>query len=128
MTAQSLNLIVRADMRDDANKMLEAMGYGPATFIVPLSLTGVAPATHYGAHAWGDLKFCADADGMGKGRAPDVDFGRVGVSKLRAGNVVRQMNVRAVAADAKSFDELCAELNLKRIEPDEPLIGAIKAT
>ena len=34
------------------NAVGEAMGWGPASYSVPLSADGSEPATHYGLHAW----------------------------------------------------------------------------
>ena len=41
------------------NAVGEAMGWGPASYSVPLSADGSEPATHYGLHAWVTEEFQA---------------------------------------------------------------------
>ena len=49
---QSVVLIIPASLRDRANELGEAMGWGPNNFSVNLG-------THYGCHAWASEAFVA---------------------------------------------------------------------
>lgn len=49
---KSVVLIAPAAFRAELNMAGEALGYGPQTFSVELSATGLTPATHYGTHTW----------------------------------------------------------------------------
>ena len=50
-------LIIPAALRDAGNGVVEAMGWGPDNYAVPLSPAGAEPATHYGLHAWASGPF-----------------------------------------------------------------------
>jgi len=47
----SLSAYIPVAKRDDANTMLEALGYGPNNFSIELAPEGVPAITHYGFHA-----------------------------------------------------------------------------
>jgi hypothetical protein len=46
------SVVLITTLRDKANALGEAMGWGPNNFSVPLSADGQNPATHWGLHAW----------------------------------------------------------------------------
>lgn len=48
----SCSIIIPAEKRDECNASAEARGLGPNNYSVPLSPTGLMPATHFGLHAW----------------------------------------------------------------------------
>lgn len=65
MTARnSVSITAPAASRDDANKLMEALGYGPNTFSVELSPNGRGTPTHYGCHWWMDDETLAELTGV----------------------------------------------------------------
>jgi hypothetical protein len=49
---RSCVLLLPLDQVATGNAVGEAMGWGPASYSVPLSADGSEPATYYGLHAW----------------------------------------------------------------------------
>ena len=72
MAERSVILVIPANKRADGNKVYDAMGRGPNTFVVPASPSGNDPATHYFAHD-GTM---SEALAITSGRMPD-DSGTV---------------------------------------------------
>lgn len=63
-------LIVPASLRDKANTLAEAMGWGPGSYAVPLSADGSEPITHYGLRTWASDEFVAMLQGAAQGQMP----------------------------------------------------------
>ncbi len=49
---RSCVLLLPLDQVATGNAVGEAMGWGPASYSVPLSADGSEPSTYYGLHAW----------------------------------------------------------------------------
>jgi len=106
-------LILPAALRDAGNALGEAMGWGPGNYSVPLSPSGLEPATHYGLHAWVAQAFL---DTLDAGALPDgLDFAQADFDALLRALVV---SVR-VGMDGH-FDAVCAEQGLARVTGDAP--------
>lgn len=69
-------LVIPASLRDKANALGEAMGWGPNNYSVPLSASGSEPATHWSLNlAEAGPEFLAMLEGAGQGHMPDgLDF------------------------------------------------------
>lgn len=63
-------LIIPENLREEANTLGEAMGWGPDNYSVPLS-DGVG-VTHYGLHAWSTQEFVDMMAAVGAGNIPPV--------------------------------------------------------
>lgn len=48
----ALTAIIPAARLAATNAALEAAGFGPGNFTVPLAATSIAPPTHYALHSW----------------------------------------------------------------------------
>ena len=66
----SVVLIAPAALLEQVNALATAMGWGPDCYSVPLSLTGAAPATHWGLRTWATASFVALVDGAARGELP----------------------------------------------------------
>lgn len=107
-------LIIPAELRDKANTLAERMGWGPDNYSVPLSPSGVEPATHYGLHAWAQPSFAQMMQDAGDGVPPlgliDDDF-----PKEHYTSVVNAV-VFSMRDDAPGhFDNVAADRGLKLV-------------
>ena len=113
--------IVPAAVRTRANKLFEAMRWGPNNFSIPLSATGKNPATHYAFHAWETDNFFADmADIVSTGWPEKWDTRPEALGLIRA--LIASMPRRAVkdVFPQTNFDDAINEQNLQRVVVDIP--------
>ena len=105
-------LIVPADLKDKANALGAAMGWGPDSYSVPLSADSGEPATHWGlniANAGED--FITLLEGAAKGQMPEhLDFPPEDFAKVLGGLID--------AADMP-FDEALKAEGLQTLEPKD---------
>lgn len=119
-----LALILPAADQADGNALACALGHDVlpgATFGVPLSADGSAPATHYGAHTWGLPVFVDLLTGAAQGTLPDLDWAAVGLTEARIHELVAALlySTRPTTDDAAGhFIELAASAGLQPIAHD----------
>lgn len=68
----SVVLIVPSSLRDQANMLGQAMGWGPGNYSVALYQDITLPASHYGLHAWAQQEFIDILGGVAQGVVPPV--------------------------------------------------------
>lgn len=129
MTLQAtigLVLILPAAIRDDGNRLACALGHDEmpgATYAVPLSSSGLEPATHYGTHTWALPAFLDLLAGAAQGTLPEINWAQFGLTLQRVQEVISELiyGVDAPGADPLSnFEAIASNANLRRIEVDSP--------
>jgi hypothetical protein len=108
----SVVIIIPAGNLALGNQIGEAMGYGPASYTVPLSADGLEPATHYGLHTWASDAFVALLNAGTVSPLPD------GVTEQNISDLVAAMDWTASASDAnpaQHFAEDLVTLGLERV-------------
>ena len=109
---RSLSLIVAANKRADANRLMEALGRGPDTFRVDLSPSGARAETHFGCHTYDD-----ELIGWLQNGLPQRDWATFGLTAASA-EQARQAIKISVVADRNSvgnFEAHAAAQGIKRI-------------
>ena len=100
----SIAMMVSAEALGAANALCAAHGWGEESFLVPLSPTGDAPATHFGLRASADAAFAADlAEAIATEPA------------LSAQMVV---DMREDSERQGQFEGLIAQAGLRRVQPE----------
>lgn len=115
----SIVLITPTNLRDKANALAEALGYGPNNYTVPLSEDGTEPATHYGLHTWAQETFADMLTGAGEGIMPDALI-EAGYPPADFAAVVGSL-IASVRGDmAGHFDEVTDGVGLVVVEREAP--------
>jgi hypothetical protein len=117
----SVSIIVPAALRETANKMAEAMGYGPNTYVSPLSASGKEPVTHYGMHTSASAAFVKMLQDVGSGKVPDAPWTDHGLTEADVSQVLGTMKVEIAPFDPNTYWDLVAEQGLQLVET--PLFG-----
>lgn len=110
----SVVLIVPAQYREQLNALGEVLGYGPDSYNVDLSASGLAPATHFGAHSW------EQPGGQFHALRVAVQAGVTPPGLEAHADALRSITVRAVENSTDALSNWTAALaddNLKEIAP-----------
>lgn len=111
-------LILPDDLKDEGNRMGDAMGWGPENFSVALSSDGSAPATHWGLHAWASDDFPAYL--ASETLPPELE--KAGFTQ-KEWDAIRAAIIQSYWSDyIGHFDTVCAENNFQVVE-DQGSIG-----
>ena len=102
-------LIIPASLRDQANALGEAMGWGPDNYSVPLSASGSEPPTHFGLHAWAQPSFAAMLAGVAQGDVPEVP----GLSAAQVAEVVGALIVSFAEIAGWHWERVLADNGLQ---------------
>ena len=95
------------------NAVGEAMGWGPASYSVPLSADGSEPATYYGLHAW----VTEDFQTLIETGAYPPQLADAGITEAAYMAMLGAL-VWSFWPDCMGhFDAVCAENGLKIVEP-----------
>lgn len=87
-------LIIPADLREKANAVGEALGHGPSSYTLPLTLDGET-VTHWGAHTHATDDFFLTVISAAQGHPPDVDWSVFGLSVADVGLVLGAVFISA---------------------------------
>jgi hypothetical protein len=84
-------LIVPAEFLDDANRLGNALGYGPESYTVPLGNDG--EVTHYGSHTWASDEFFLVVQGALSGSLPPVKWSEFGLTQTKVKKVLANLHI-----------------------------------
>ena len=90
----SLSAFVPNTRKDRVNLIMQAMGFGPDNFSVPLSVSGLGTATMWGLHAADDGKMQALLDGTTD--LSGLDFADLGFSLALANAAIAAVVLHSV--------------------------------
>lgn len=105
-------LIIPANLLTKANALGAAMGWGPDSYSIPLSVSGSAPATHWGLNlANAGEEFLSMLLGASQGQVPE-ELVDVGFPMSDFGAVLSGL----LTGLGKTFPETLQGLGLKNVE------------
>ncbi len=129
MMTHSVVLICPVALLSDGNKLAWALDwqFEPGktewlnTFNIPLSATGLAPATHYGTHTWAGAEFLQILSAAKQKILPAVDWAESGLTAAKVDAAVAAFITRVVPGTTQAiaqanWDAALKENSLKRIE------------
>lgn len=86
-------LIVPTALRDRANLLGAALGYGPTSYTVPIPPD--APPSHWGAHTYAGAEFFAVVAAAQGGALPPIDWSAHGLSAQDVIDVLTALHISA---------------------------------
>lgn len=117
--------ILPAADRPDGDRLSWALGYQPdpaqgySTFSVPLSATGMEPATHYGFNAQAAAaEFVALLQAAKGGVLPPIDWPAYGLTTDRVLAVVAGMQVEVTDTAVAPWQVLLARVWVQVVQPE----------
>ena len=110
-------LIIPAALREKANALAEAMGWGPNNYSVPLSVGGTDPATHYGLHSWVGPEFVDLLAAADRGQMP-APLAAAGYPSDHFAAVVGTLNASILESSDGHFADVCRVMDILPISQE----------